>query len=321
MNPLLVGQIAQQFRSRLRNRAQVLLIFLPPALLGLLIGMADSPRSPAATLFVLVLSVLWCSGFACIREIVDERAAFRQEKHVPILFYALAKCSWAIALSLTQGLIFTFTTAAVLPSLPFPILDAFWLFSLTAAAGAGLSLFISAVVTTPGAALTLFPLVLVPQFLFGGFIIPTARLRPFVEEAGSIRQVREDLVRPPGSAPVLLLSNLSAARWAWEAGGSILLLQQPVGTPDQMREEAKTLVRLAVLVPFSVAEDPAEALLEFQRVVEATLAHPGTPPSIHITDYRIHYALRLLYCILAEGALMLICLAWRDPRSREAANS
>jgi ABC transport system ATP-binding/permease protein len=158
-------------------------------------GFERLERGPAA-LFLLVASAVWfgCSNSA--REIVAERAVYRRERMVNVTLgaYAMSKLTVLSAICALQCLLllgiawvplgFTGSFAAT-----------YGVLLLSSLAGLGMGLTLSALVTSVEAATALVPMLLIPQIILGGVIMPVHEM--------------PDATRA--------LSALTAARWGYEA--------------------------------------------------------------------------------------------------------
>jgi ABC-type multidrug transport system ATPase subunit/pSer/pThr/pTyr-binding forkhead associated (FHA) protein len=152
-------------------------------------------RGPAA-LFLLVASAVWfgCSNSA--REIVRELAIYRRERMVNLMIpsYVLSKFT-------VLGVVCAVQCALLLAIVYLPLglegalLPMFGTLLLTSLVGLGMGLTLSALVRSPEAAMGLVPLLLIPQIILGGVIMPV-----------------QDM-----NAPMKVLSHLTAARWGYEA--------------------------------------------------------------------------------------------------------
>lgn len=146
-------------------------------------------------LFLLVVSSIWFGCSNAAREIVAEQSIYRRERMVnlSISAYILSKFAVLGGLCLLQcvilfGMTFWFLDFWGNPLFHIAIL---WLSSLT---GVGMGLFLSALVRTSEAAMATVPILLIPQIILGGAIMPIDRM----------------------SAPVAIASNLVMSRWAFE---------------------------------------------------------------------------------------------------------
>ena len=173
------------------DRRNLILLLGQAPLLGLLIraignssGLATGLTQPNATarrvLFTLVLCATWLGASNAIREIVKERAIYTRERliDVPISAYLASKAVALMTLTLIQSLVLMLVAlggrpgpsrAALLGSGQLELLIDVW---LAGCAGVCLGLLVSAVVLKPDKAMTILPLLLVPQFVLCGGVLP-----------------------------------------------------------------------------------------------------------------------------------------------------
>ncbi len=130
-------------------------------------------------LFLLVVAAVWFGCSNAAREIVAEQAIYRRERMVnlSILAYAASKFTVLGALCFLQCLMLLSITYFVLDfwGNPFFQLGILWLCSL---AGLGMGLMLSALVRTNEAAIALVPILLIPQVILGGAIMPIDKMNP-----------------------------------------------------------------------------------------------------------------------------------------------
>lgn len=168
-------------------------------------------RGPAA-LFLLVASAVWfgCSNSA--REIVSEQAIYRRERMVNLMIpsYVLSKVA-------VLGVVCAIQCLVLLLVVYFP-LDLqghfgamYGILLLTSLAGLGMGLTLSAIVASVEAAVALVPLLLIPQIILGGVIMP-------VHEMNSAMRV---------------LSSTMVARWGFEAMLNVEFGDDDLGTLRQ----------------------------------------------------------------------------------------
>jgi hypothetical protein len=151
-------------------------------------------RGPAA-LFLLVMVAVWfgCSNSA--REIVREQAIYRRERMVNLMIpsYVLSKFAVLGVLCAIQCAILL---AIVYPALGYTgnVLLMYLLLYLVSLSGVGMGMTLSSVVRSSEASMALVPLLLIPQIMLGGILMPTHEL----------------------NVPMHLLSNAMVARWGYE---------------------------------------------------------------------------------------------------------
>jgi len=180
--------------------------------------------------FLLVAASIWFGIIASCKEIVTEQPILRREAR-SYLFIApyLAAKAWVLAIILgIQTMLLAIIVVPLLLKLPCNyIINIGLILWVAAFAAAALGLFISCIVTRYRIALTLVPLLMIPQLLLGGL------LRPPVEVAtGSVTN---------------LLSALTIQRWAFESilttdayvKGGILKLQVNLDNSELNLVQAK----------------------------------------------------------------------------------
>lgn len=152
-------------------------------------------RGPAA-LFLLVASAVWFGCSNAAREIVAERAVYRRERMVNLTLaaYALSKVTVLSAICAVQCAMLL-AIAWVPLGFEGPFAPMYGVLFLSSLAGLGMGLTLSALATSVDAATALVPLLLIPQIVLGGVIMPVHEM----------------------AAPTQALSSLTVARWGYEA--------------------------------------------------------------------------------------------------------
>jgi ABC-type multidrug transport system ATPase subunit len=147
-------------------------------------------------LFLLVVAAVWFGCSNAAREIVSEQAIYRRERMVNLSILAYAGSKFAVLgfLCFLQCLMLLLITYFVLDfwGNPFVHLGVLWLCSL---AGLGMGLMLSALVRTTEAAIALVPILLIPQVILGGAIMPIDKM----------------------NAPTQAASHTTVTRWGFEA--------------------------------------------------------------------------------------------------------
>jgi hypothetical protein len=305
----LSATVERQIWSRFRAPSYWVGAVLPVALIGaLLYQTGKATGNPAMTMFLAILSALWIGGSACVREVVDERKLVQREPHLSLLAYALAKMLHAALLAAGQSLILTL---AVLFSgvVRLPLFSLWLILFLTTLSGSFMALILSALCDEAATALAWFPLVLVPQVVFGGFLFPYAETRPFAIEAatGQVIEMPPRLVRTPVTQGALRTAGaLSVSRWALE-GYASRVLEQDLSDVDALNEA----VRVTGLVPLTLGDVPvSERLIGY--FAARSRGEPAEPPAFDAGSGR-YLGLLALFAVVQAGLLVLI-LPVRDPR-------
>ncbi|MBC7545125.1 MAG: ABC transporter permease [Candidatus Sericytochromatia bacterium] len=177
--PRQMGILADRYLTLvLADPWQTLLLLLQaPAIAGLVALRWHGAPQTSALAYVLVLSCLWFGVINSCREIVKERAIFERERllGLSILAYVGSKLQVLALLTFVQCLLLQGTLHYWL-GLNGPPLLLFATLWLTSLAGVALGLLISAISGTPDRAVSIAPLVTIPQILFSRLILPEATL-------------------------------------------------------------------------------------------------------------------------------------------------
>lgn len=192
------------FTIRLKDRIGMFVLMVQAPVIAVLLDLVFATQTgdvfsrlqymPYA-LFLLVVSAVWFGCSNAAREIVAEQAIYRRERMVNLSISAYVASKFAVlgALCLLQCVVLLAATYFVLDFWGNPAfhLGLLWLSSL---AGVAMGLFLSALVRTTEASMATVPLLLIPQIILGGAIMP-------IEEM---------------SEPVWVASNTVVSRWAFE---------------------------------------------------------------------------------------------------------
>ncbi len=169
---------ARYARVMLADRLNLAILFGQAPIIALLTGLAvghDWARD--FPYFVLALSAIWFGCSNAAREIVKEMSIYRRERMVNlgIVPYVGSKLVVLTVIGFVQVALLYGVMAAVesVPGLPLLVLPYLMLSHLV---GIAMGLLISALVQTSEMATSLVPLVLIPQILFGGLLLPNEGL-------------------------------------------------------------------------------------------------------------------------------------------------
>jgi ABC-type multidrug transport system ATPase subunit len=127
---------------------------------------------------LMVFTSIWLGTSNAAREIVKERAIYRRERLAGMRVgpYLLSKIGVLTVISLVQTLLLVSIVACSLDLPKFwPNVWAFFLLSL---AGAMMGLVISAIASNSDKALSTVPIILVPQIILSGALVPIAYVKP-----------------------------------------------------------------------------------------------------------------------------------------------
>ena len=294
--------IERQLWSRFRSPSYWVGAVVPLVLIGILLTQAgEATKNPPMTMFLAVISALWVGGSSCVREIVDERRLVQRDPHLSLLAYAIAKILHAGLMALGQSLILTVAVlfTGVVHLTP-PVL---WIILfLTTLSGALMALVLSALCDEAATALAWFPLLLVPQVVFGGFLFPYGNTIPFRVEYGVVTVMPEPLIRKPVDSFLIRAAGaLSVSRWALE-GYAAQVYGRDLTDADAMTEAVQANFFLPVTLS---REAVSERLLAYARGLYG-------PPQLRTWGF-LYLVILAFFAALEAGALVLI-MPLRDPR-------
>jgi ABC-type multidrug transport system ATPase subunit len=213
-------QFQRSFFSKLRNRGTLYSTLLEAPLLALLVGVTLRSSKEGSYEFHTALHVpayLFLSATVAMflgltnsaTEILRDRPILRRERNCrpnPLL-YVTAKFGALGLVAAAQCLAYTAIGHTIL-EIKGTILSQWLWMTLTACTGTGLALLVSSLVKTERAALTAVPLLLVPQMLLAGALVPFREMNRGLFENSGIERER-------GGTPVP--SRLMPLRHAYEA--------------------------------------------------------------------------------------------------------
>jgi ABC-type multidrug transport system ATPase subunit/pSer/pThr/pTyr-binding forkhead associated (FHA) protein len=168
--------LERTWQLKFSDRAQTLLLFGQAPLVALLVALMASGPNQVQTIFMAMFSSLWFGCSNAVREIVDEQTIYRRERQtgLKIPSYILSKLAVLSFVAFVQCfsvvlicLLINHALSLSLPEAGAAILIMF----LVAVNGSLIGLLISSVVSTPEKALTLFPLILIPELLLSGLFL------------------------------------------------------------------------------------------------------------------------------------------------------
>jgi ABC-type multidrug transport system permease subunit len=207
-----LGVLAGRYlRTLVRDRRTLAVLVLQAPVIGLLIaivfhsgalGAGASPIGAVELVFLLMTGAIWLGVASSIREVVKERGLVEREFDVGIRLdaYVLAKTLVLFALNVVQVLLLVLVVTALRPLGigSAGVLELFAIAVLTAWASAAMGLAVSCAARSVDRAAGAVPLLLMPQLLLAGGLIPLAQMPRVV--AG--------------------LANIVYARWSYAGLGS-----------------------------------------------------------------------------------------------------
>jgi ABC-type multidrug transport system ATPase subunit len=199
------------------DRGQTLLLFLQAPIVALLVALMASAPNQVQTLFMAMFAALWFGCSNAVREIVDEQTVYRRERQtgLKIPSYILSKLAVlsfvALAQCVSVVVILLAVNRALDLSLP-EVVAAIGILFLVALNGTLIGLFISSLVSSPEKALSLFPLVLIPELLLCGLFLPVNQIHPIIPV--TLEELFEEkmFAQPEAQAKARQMLNAPASR-------------------------------------------------------------------------------------------------------------
>jgi len=263
-----VTQFQRSLFSKLRNRGTLYSTLLEAPLLALLIGITLRSSKEGAYEFPTALHVpayLFLSATVAMflgltnsaTEILRDRPILRRERNCrpnPVLYVAAKFCTLGLVAA-GQCLAYTAVGHWILEIKG--TIPSQWLWmTLTACTGTGLALLVSSLVRTERAALTAVPLLLVPQMLLAGALVPFREMNRGLFENSGIERER-------GGTP--FPSKFMPLRHAYEA----MVVTQATRNPYEI-ERIRIQRRVEAIKEMKHTLEPAVAE-RLQLMLEALL--------------------------------------------------
>jgi hypothetical protein len=282
----LMTLLDRQFVLKLKDKATILAILLPPIVIAVLMGLMCQTVNEPKVLFMIVLVALWFGCSSSVREIVDELPVYRRERQreLKLVSYLGSKLIYLAVVAAAQSVSFIAVLVAM-GAIENHLAGCVLLTWLMAFEGGLIGLLISAFFSTAEKALYVFPLTMIPQLLLAGLLIPVSPLNPFfvkqVDKHIVVQQAPAEIV-PGAMTPVLRygLSPLMVSRWGLEALNdlyihdnekySYYLLNQIAVTlhPNDSAQARARLERLAAgQAPDPNASEPGSAFPEYLAIL------------------------------------------------------
>lgn len=164
------------FRIKLNDKLNSLLLLAQAPIIAILICLIyDEIQS--GVLFMIAISAIWLGAQNAAREIVSEQAIYKRERmfNLKILPYIFSKISVLSFFSIIQSTIFililsiNYNSSDTVVDLNRPFILFFWMIFLSISS-TFLGLLLSSMVKTSERAMTILPLILLPQIMLAGVI-------------------------------------------------------------------------------------------------------------------------------------------------------
>jgi ABC-type multidrug transport system ATPase subunit len=287
---------------KFKDWTNIAVLVLPPPIISLLLGrmMPNAPNN-AKALFIMVIVALWFGCSASVREIVDERQIYSRERqrNLPIPAYLGSKLVYFVGLAGVQSfLLVGFARLVGLEQEHF--LTAWLIIWLMTFHGALLGLLISAWSPSAERALFVFPLVLIPQLLFAGSLLPIRDVNMYLPSTPATATTPANpspyYSTITGMSPPMryTIAPLIVARWGVEALGETYVHDRKFGYPPDPRYSFE------ILNAFTLTFDRQDAKTEldkYSKEFEAT----GLRPQATAANLAPYFA------ILGGMAAVMIC--------------
>jgi ABC-type multidrug transport system ATPase subunit len=160
---------------KLKDKRNSLLLLAQAPLVAILLSLiTDDVPNNARTLFITAITAIWFGANNAMREVVSETAIYTRERlvNLKIPSYIFSKFAVLSGIGLIQCLLFIAILVFMKRLNSSDFLQVTLVLYLTSLAGASMGLFFSALVNSTEKAMSILPLILIPQLLLSGFLKP-----------------------------------------------------------------------------------------------------------------------------------------------------
>lgn len=226
-------------------RNTLILLAQAPIVALILAFITDQTPNDARTIFIAAVIAIWLGANNAIREIVSETAVYARERlvNLKIPSYVFSKFAILSGIGLLQCFFFVgiLTVFGRFKAADFPML--MLILYLTLLTGISIGLFFSSIVSSTEKAMSILPLILIPQLLLSGFLKPVddlyvnlltgkpatvAEYDKFKKEEknppkadpknpAEIPKPADPVDKSEGLGGIKFLANLMTARWTIDA--------------------------------------------------------------------------------------------------------
>ena len=234
------------FEIKLNDRKNTFLLIVQAPIIALLLTVISGKAlNDVRTLFVTAVVAIWFGANNAVRDIVSEIPIYTRERRfsLKIPSYVLSKFAVLSVFSAIQVLLFLAILIAFkrLSISDFPSL--FAVVYLTTLGGISTALLLSALVNSTEKALSILPLLVIPQLLLGGFLKPIDDIyldvrtsKPTTARAYQMSQVLKRIYpdkpsliyRTGGLGPARAASAFVLARWSVDGLAHVVSLNDSV---------------------------------------------------------------------------------------------
>jgi hypothetical protein len=277
--------LSRQCKLKFKEKSTLFALFLPPALIALLMGFMKRTANEPKMIFMIVLVGLWFGCSSSVREIVDELPVYKRERQhdLRLLSYLGAKVIYLISVAAVQSLLFI-TVLSAMGALRNHLLECFVLSWLMTIEGGCIGLLISSIFSTAEKALYAFPLTMIPQLLLAGLLIPVTTTTSFYPVQFPDKHVEIQDAPPQfvqgGMSPVLkyVLSPLMVARWGLEALADLYI--HDVHLQDLQDVHQGRAYSYPLLGSIAITLHPNDATSTRAQLVRKIQQKDPTPPDL-----------------------------------------
>ncbi|GAA5483582.1 ATP-binding cassette domain-containing protein [Haloferula sargassicola] len=272
-------QFARAIWSKLRNRGTLYATLIESPLLAALIAITlrSSPEGPyefktalhiPAYLFLSATVAMFLGLTNSATEILRDRPVLRRERNTrrSMILYVFAKFAALSLVASVQCFIYTFLGHRIL-EIHGTLLDQWQWMTLTACTGTAMALLVSAVAKTERGALTAVPLLLVPQMLLAGALVPFREMNRGLFQDATIERERGGIPVPAKYVPL---------RYAFEG----MVVTQAMRNPFDL-ERIRIQRRIDALkdMPPPLAPNMAERFDVMKSALQALVGADATHPA------------------------------------------
>ena len=231
---------------KLKDARNTLILLVQAPIVALILAViTDNTPNDGRTIFIAAVIAIWLGANNAIREIVSETAVYARERlvNLKIPSYVLSKFAILSGIGLIQCFLFVLILTAFgrfeLTDLPKLTVILY----LTLLAGVSIGLFFSALVSSTEKAMSILPLILIPQLLLSGFLKPLDDIyvnlrtgtpaviedynkyerekddKPKIDpkKPTEIPKVADPVDKSEGLGNISILADLMTARWTIDA--------------------------------------------------------------------------------------------------------
>ncbi len=160
---------------KLKDKRNTLLLLAQAPVVALILAIivGNKPVNNSQTLFIAAIISIWFGANNAVREIVSEAGIYVRERMVNLKIpsYVLSKFTVLAGIALIQCLLFVAVIVGFGRLAGGDFLQLVLILYLTSLAGISTGLFLSALVNSTEKAMSILPLVLIPQLLLSGFMV------------------------------------------------------------------------------------------------------------------------------------------------------